>query len=138
MLDTPALLDTSVIIRYLTNDIPDLAARARALIASEIQLGITTLAILEAAYVLGRPPYLHPYSAIIDGFVELTRRENVVGIGIDIEHLTIALLQCQRESPPSFGDALLAATARSAGIHEVYSFDQRFERTGMRVVPMPH
>jgi predicted nucleic acid-binding protein len=35
---------------------------------------------------------------------------------------------------PDFGDALIAAIARSSGVTEVYAFDRRFERAGLAAV----
>ena len=131
------LLDTSIIVRYLTNDIPDLAARARQLIDSHALLGITTVALLEAAHVLRNPPYSHARERVVDALVELVQRENVVGVGVNTEQAAVALLLCRPSGTVSFGDALIAAAGHSAGVDEAYSFDAAFGRTGLRVVPFP-
>ncbi|MBI3972960.1 MAG: PIN domain-containing protein [Chloroflexi bacterium] len=131
------LLDASVIVRYLTNDIPELAQQARHSIDSDLPLGITTVALLEAAHVLRSPPYSHSREAVVDALVNLIRRENVHGVGVDTAEAAAALLLCRASATVSFGDALIAATGRSAGIYEAYSFDARFGRSGVRVVPIP-
>lgn len=131
------LLDTSLIVRYLSNDIPHLAERARRLIDSDIALGITTVALLEAAHVLRNPPYSHSREAICDALVGLIQRENIHGVGIDTAQAAAALYLCRASSTVSFGDALIAATGRSVGVHEAYSFDARFARTGIRVISIP-
>jgi predicted nucleic acid-binding protein len=131
------LLDTSVIIRYLSNDIPHLAQRARQLIESDSRLGIATVALLEAVDVLRNPPYAHEREAVVDALVDLLQRDNIVGIGVDATHAAAALLLCRPSGSVGFGDALIAATGRSAGVSEAYSFDAGFSRVGLRVVPMP-
>ena len=131
------LLDASVIVRYLSNDVPDLAERARQLIESDSSLGITTVALLEAAHVLRNSPYRHAREAVVDTLVRLIQRDNVYGVGVDTAHLAVALLLCRPSATVSFGDALIAATGLSAGITEVYTFDARFRRAGLRVVDVP-
>jgi len=131
------LLDSSVIVGYLTNDVPDLAEQARRLIDSDAPLGITTVALLEAAHVLRGPPYCQPREAVVDALVGLVQRENVLGIGVDTAEAAAALLLCRGSSTVSLGDALIAASGRSAGIYGAYSFDARFGRAGVRIVPVP-
>jgi predicted nucleic acid-binding protein len=131
------VLDTSVIVRYLTNDIPHLANQARHLIDSSRPLGITTVALLEAAHVLRNPPYGHPREAVVDALIDLLQRENIQGVGVDTGHAAVALLLCRSSGAVSFGDALIAATGRSAGLTEAYSFDARFGRAGLHVLQLP-
>jgi predicted nucleic acid-binding protein len=132
------LLDTSVIVRYLTNDLPELAERARRLIDSDLPLGITAVAVLETAHVLRNPPYRHSREAVVDALVGLLQRENVHGIGVDAADAAVALLLCRASTAVSIGDALIAAIGRSAGLTEAYSFDARFGRSGLRLVEIPH
>jgi predicted nucleic acid-binding protein len=131
------ILDTSVIVRYLANDVPDLAERARQLIDSSILLGITAVALLEAAHVLRNPPYSHSRETVVDTLVMLLQRDNIRGVGVDTTHAAVALLLCRPSTAVSFGDALIAAIGRSVGVTEAYSFDARFRRAGLRVVPLP-
>jgi len=48
------LLDANVIIRYLTNDPPEMAERAAALIEGDLQLVIPPLILAEVGFVLTR------------------------------------------------------------------------------------
>ena len=48
----PVLLDTSAVVRYLTADPPELAARAAGLIEGESRLLVSELVLTETAYVL--------------------------------------------------------------------------------------
>ncbi len=60
-----------------------------------------------------------------------------LAIGFDVSEAQAALLTCTAEvGAAGFGDALIAACARSFGIKEIYSFDQRVERAGLiRLAP---
>jgi predicted nucleic acid-binding protein len=131
------LLDTSIIVRYLSNDLPELARRARQLIESDAPLGIATVAVLEAAHVLRHPPYGYTREAVVDALVRLIRRDNIHGVGVDTAHVALALLLCRPSSTVSFGDALIAATGRSAAVEEICTFDARFGRAGLRPVAVP-
>jgi predicted nucleic acid-binding protein len=132
------LLDTSVILRYLTNDIPEQAEQARALIESARPLGLTTVALLEAAYALRRNPYRFPRDEIIDVLIKLARRRNIQGVGVDKTHVAGVLRRCRGSNIVSVGDALLTATAWSAGISEVYTFDRQFARAGLHPAELPN
>src|SRR5688572_23573749 len=117
------LLDTSVIFGYLKNEIPEQAKKARVFIESTQPLGLTTFALLEAAYALRRDPYRFSRDEIIDVLVKLARRRNIRGVGVDKTHVAGVLGRCKGTNVVSVGDALLTATAWSAGISEIYTFD---------------
>ena len=131
------LLDTSVIVRYLTNDIPEQAERARALIESTSPIGLTTIAVLETAYALRRDPYRLPRDTVVDVLIRLAQRRNVRGVGVDKTHLAGVLARCKGSNVVSIGDALLTATAWSAGIGEIYTFDAQFHRAGLHPADLP-
>lgn len=58
--------------------------------------------------------------------------DNVVTVGFDKREAQATLMTCAEPTgAPHFGDALIAITARSAGIEEIYSFDRRFARAGL-------
>lgn len=135
--DPPRALDTSIILRYLTNDIPRLGSIARALIDSDTPLGVPAVALLETAIVLRHPPYSFDRDAIIDAIAVLLQRPNIRGIGLDADIAVSSLSRCRGSSAVSVGDALIAATCHTAGIVEIYTLDTRFWRSGMQTVPMP-
>ncbi len=131
------IIDTSILIRYLTSDIPPLAERARRLVESEVPLGITTVAIVETAFVLRGSPYEYRREDIVDALSGLLLRKNIQGVGVDVRIAATALSLCRPSTSVSIPDALIAATGLSAGVTEAYSLDARFGRSGLRVIPMP-
>jgi predicted nucleic acid-binding protein len=126
------IVDASVLVRYLTGDDPHLQARAKAVIDSDRPLGITAVAVLETAYVLHRV-YGYSREAVVDALVEVITRSNFVGVGIDRDQIAAKLLLCRASGTVSFGDALLAATAASAEIEGVLTFDEKLDRAGVSI-----
>jgi predicted nucleic acid-binding protein len=129
-------VDTSVIVRYVTDDVPHLADLARRIIDSPLQLGITTVAILESSYVL-QTRYGLGRDAIIDVLIDFVRKHNIHGVGVNTTHLAIALAKCRGSGAVSVGDALLAATGLSHRVSEIYTFDARFARSGLTPADLP-
>lgn len=131
-------VDANVLLRYLLRDVPDQAERARRLIESEEHLGLTPVALAEVAWTLAGPRYRRDRAEVALRLVDLLARENIFTLGLEKAEAQAALMAC---TPPtgaaSFGDALIAACARSAGVHEIYSFDQRFARAGITPVTPP-
>lgn len=138
MVEPLRIVDTSIIVRYLTRDLPDQAEQARRLIESTVPLGITAVALVETAFVLRSPYYGQSRELIVDTLTALLQRRNVHGIGIDTMRAATALQLCRASTAVSVGDALIAAIGLSAGVNEAYSFDARFRRSGLRVVPFPN
>ena len=64
-----AFVDTSVIVRYLTNDPPPLAERAASLLEGEEQLTLSEVVLVEAAYVLTKV-YEVPREATVDALID--------------------------------------------------------------------
>lgn len=130
-------IDANVVLRYLLSDIPDQSEEARRLIDSTDSVGITAVALAAIAWTLAGPRYRREPSAVARELIRLLARENLVPVGFDKTEAQAALMACTLEvDAASFGDALIAACARSQGIHEIYSFDQGFSRAGLSpVVP---
>lgn len=125
-------IDASVLLRYLLQDIPDQAARARTLIDSDRPLGLTAVALAEVAWTLAGPRYRRPRVEVAAVLLELLARDNVATLGFAKVEAQLALRACAMAvGGANFGDALIAAVARSAGVGEIYSFDQRFTRAGL-------
>lgn len=113
-------------------------ARATRLIDSREQVGLTAVALAEIAWTLAGPRYDRGRSTVALLLIDLLARENLVAIGFDKVEAQAALLACARPvGATTFGDALIAACARSAGIDQIYSFDQRFARAGLDPVAPP-
>jgi predicted nucleic-acid-binding protein len=131
--EAPAFLDTSYVVRYLVNKPPEMAAQASQVIDSGEPLILSEMAILESAYVLASG-YQVSRQAIVDGLIELVRRENL--------HLTVlpkfrvleALELCRESKRISFTDALLWAQTLESGVGRVYTFDRRFPSKGIALL----
>ncbi len=126
------LLDTSMLVRYLTGDPPDLADVSARVIDGEDELLITDVVLVETAYVL-RSVYEVPRQAIVHHLIALLRKANIETFRLDTHLVIEALLLCRPSGRVSFGDALVWAAARSQADSIVYSLDQRFPDDGVTV-----
>jgi predicted nucleic-acid-binding protein len=128
-----AFVDTSIIIRYLTQDIPEQAELARQIIDEHPQLLVTPVVIAEAAFVLLRIYHI-AREAIVDALVALISRDNITVYQIDRDIVIQALWLCRSSGRVSFADAMLWASARSAGADStIYTLDRRFPAHGVAV-----
>jgi predicted nucleic acid-binding protein len=131
----PALLDTSVVVRYLTGDPPRLAARAAGIIDGDEPLAVTDVVVSESAYVLASV-YGVPRSALVDGLIAFLQKRNVTTLSLDKATVIQALLLSRPSKRVSFADAMVWAAARSAR-QAVYSFDERFPGEGIELRRKP-
>ncbi|MBI4197967.1 MAG: PIN domain-containing protein [Chloroflexi bacterium] len=127
-----AVVDTSVLVRYLTGDPPEQARKAINIIDSRESLLVTEVALVETAHAL-RTFYAVPRTAIVDSLIVLLQKENLAVLGREKNLVMQALLLCRPSGRVSFGDALIWAAARSGGIQVVYSLDDKFPRGGIEV-----
>ena len=118
------VLDTNVVVRYLTNDPPDLAGRAARIIDSGEPLLFPAMALAETSFVLRSSTYLLPRERVIDTLVEFVRRPTLRVDDLSREVLVEALLLCRPSGRVSIVDALLWALARSRNV-PLFSFDRR-------------
>ena len=128
-----ALLDTNVLIRHLTGDPPEMAAKASSYLLSGRDLVLSDLVVAEIVYVL-------------ESFYQQTR-EQVAGLvaavvsssrfRVQDRSLLIRSLEIYLDHKIDFTEAYLVATAEQAGITEVASFDRAIDRvpTITRVEP---
>lgn len=131
-------IDANVVLRYLLDDVPAQAERARRLIDSDTPLGLTAVALAEVAWTLTGPQQQLDRRWAARELSRLLTRENLVPIGFDRTEMQRALELCAAESgAPNFGDAFIAAICRSQGVQEIYSFDTRFARAGLTPVLPP-
>ncbi len=131
-------VDTNVLLRYFLNDVPEQAKKARQLVDSDQHLGLTVIVLAEIAWTLVGPRYRRDRGRVARLLGDLLARDNIVPIGFDKAEAQAALLTCAAEvGAANFGDAFIAATARSAGLQEIYSFDQRFARAGLTPLTPP-
>jgi predicted nucleic acid-binding protein len=126
-------LDSSFIVRYLTNDPPEMAKQAAAVIDSEQPLIVSELILAESAYVLASV-YQIPRADVVDALMAFLQRAN-----IRLAHLTKpvaldALQLCKNSKRISFADALLWAEVFSSTNQQVYTFDKRFPAVGIKML----
>jgi predicted nucleic acid-binding protein len=112
-----ALLDTSMLVRYLTGDPPDLADASAKVIDAEAELLISDVALVETAYVLAST-YGVPRETVVD---------HLIAFRLPKEHVLEALTLCRPSGRVSFADALIWAAARAADA-TIYPLDERFPR----------
>ena len=119
-----AFLDTNVLIRHLTGDPPELAARASGALAGGEGLLLTDLVLAECVYVL-------------ESYYEV-KRANVA----ELMRSAIALSTIQTIDPAvllralevyefdrvDFAEAYLVAQAEATGVNEVLSFDRSIDK----------
>jgi len=127
-----AWLDTSVVVRYLTGDPPELADRAAAVIDGETELVLTSVVLAETAYVL-TSVYGVGREVVVDHLIELLQKDNLSVADLTPEAAVSALLLCRPSGRVSFADALLWGAVRSAGDGVVVTFDERFPDAGVEV-----
>lgn len=130
-------VDANVLLRYLLADVPAQHADARALVDSDERLGVTAVVLAEVAWTLSGPRLGIDRAMVARHLIDLLARRNIVAVGFEAAEAQASLLACTSgDGGAGLGDALIAASARSFGIGEIYSFDARVERAGLtRVAP---
>lgn len=127
------LLDTSCIVRYLTGDPLEMAARAAEIIETEEPRILSEIAVVETAYVL-ESFYEIPRAPLIDTLSALVQRRNLHLPNLEKPLTLEALSLCRDSKRVSFADAILWAQARQRGSVAIFSFDRRFPAEGIEVI----
>jgi predicted nucleic-acid-binding protein len=119
-----AFVDTNILVRHLTGDPPDLAARATRFLQEADELLLPDLILAEVVYVL-------------ESFYEVPR-ERVAEIGRTIlafdaitvidRDLLLRAIELYEVDRLDFADAYLVASAEVTGVGVVASFDQAIGR----------
>ncbi len=123
-------LDSSVIVRYLTNDPPAMAETAAEIIDTGRPLIVSEVVLAESAYVLSSV-YGVPRAAVVDALSAFVQRHNIRLLNLPKPLTLEALSLCRDSGRHSFTDALLWAEARNSATPVVYTFDARFPATGV-------
>ncbi len=132
-MSAPPLVDTSVVVRYLTGDVPELAERAAGLLDSPDPVTLHSIVLAEAAFVLEKV-YELPRADVVDALVEFLQKKNLRLLDLPKEEAILALLVARPSRRVSYTDALLWALARSHGARRLYTFDARFPADGLEVI----
>jgi predicted nucleic-acid-binding protein len=127
-----AIVDTSVLVRYLTQSPPQQALQAARLIESDVKILVPTMVLGESAFALGHY-YGLAREAIVDLLVDLLSRVNIDTLDVERGRAIEGLRMCRSSGRVSFGDALIWAAARSRPARPVCTFDRRFPRAGLEV-----
>lgn len=126
-------LDTNVIIRYVTRDEEEKAARCLELLRraerGEEELFLPECILTEAVYVLSsRRLYGLPRERVRDLLVAVV---GLRGVRMPDKAACLEALELYGESDLDFEDALLVAHLRSLGVSGVYSYDRHFDGTDL-------
>ena len=125
-------IDANIILRYLLRDNIDQWEKATRLIESNELLALTAVALAEVAWTLTGQQYRMERGPVAVILLRLIARENISLVGCDKAQAQAALQACARPvGAAGFGDALITACSRSFSVREIYSFDRRFDRTGL-------
>ena len=127
-----ALLDTSVIVRYITGDSALLSELSALIVDGDEQLVVTDVMLAESWFVLTRV-YGLSRAAAVDQLIALVRKPNIETYPLDKDLVIEALLLCRPSGRFSIADALLWATARMRG-EPVRTFDRRFPGDGIELL----
>ena len=130
-----AFVDANVLVRHLTGDPADLAARATNYLGSESHLLLTDLIAAETVYVL-ESFYEAPRGQVAEALRSLLAFESI--LCVDAALLRRAL-EVYEQDRVDFAEAYLVACAESTGVHRIASFDQSIDRVGTveRIEPPP-
>lgn len=128
-------LDTNVIVRYLTQDDPDQARMASAVIDAltpDHPGFVSAVVLAEVSWVLARS-YKEPPETIFAAIDGLLRSNDLVVENAEAAYRALAVY---RNVPRvDFADALIAQTGALAGASATVSFDKRAcEAAGMRLL----
>lgn len=126
-------LDTSVIVRYLTNDPPEAAERAARVIESPTVVSVSEVVLAETAYVL-TTVYAKARADVVDALVAFVQRRNVRMLNLPKRAAIEALQVCRASKRVSFVDAILWAQARHSASPRICTFDARFPQDGVDLV----
>ncbi len=128
-----AFIDTNVLIRHLTGDPPDLAARATAFLSTAEELLLADLIVAETVYVLESFYEVPPQD------VARMVRSIVAFAPIRTLDPTLLLrsLEIYEKHRIDYAEAYLVASAERAGVTDIDSFDRSIDRvpTVTRIEP---
>jgi predicted nucleic acid-binding protein len=117
-------LDTNVLVRHLTGDPPEMAARATALLRDAERLEVPDLIVAEVVYVLESF-----YSVRRERVAELARA--IVAfppVATDDPQRLLRAIELYERERLDFADAYLVARAEQTPHRSVVSFDRRIGR----------
>jgi predicted nucleic acid-binding protein len=121
-----AFVDTNILVRHLTTDPPDQAARATRFLAEAENLLLADLILAEAAYVL-ESVYGASRAQVARSLRAILAFESIHVTDADLLHRTVEIYEAKRLQ---FAEAYLVASAERSGVGVVASFDRSIDRVG--------
>ncbi|HTB70045.1 MAG TPA: PIN domain-containing protein [Solirubrobacteraceae bacterium] len=119
-----AFLDTNVVIRHLTGDPPEMAARATAALAAADQLMLADVVVAECVYVLESF-----YEVERQKVAELMRAAIVMPSIKTVDRASLLrTLEVYEVDRLDFAEAYLVAQAEATGVGAILSFDRSVDR----------
>ena len=119
-----AFVDTNILLRHLTGDPVDMAARATAYLAEAEELYLTDLIVAETVYVL-ESFYAAPSGQVATAMRSLVSMRSTVTVDPALLRRAIEVYETDRLD---FAEAYLVACAESTGVGYVASFDRSIDR----------
>lgn len=119
-----AFVDTNILVRHLTGDPVDMAARATAYLAEAVELYLTDLIVAETVYVL-ESFYEAPRDHVATAMRSLVSMRSVATVD---PALLLRAIEVYESDRLDFAEAYLVACAESTGIGRVASFDRSIDR----------
>ena len=126
-------VDTNILVRHLTGDPPDQAARVAAYLAETGDLVLPDLIVAEVVYVL-ESVYRAPRGLIAQGLRAVV---TFPGIRTIDRELLLRAIEVYEYDRLDFADAYLVASAERSGVGTILSFDRSIDRmpTVRRIEP---
>lgn len=119
-----AFVDTNILVRHLTGDPPEMAARATAYLRSQSGLLLTDLVAAETVYVL-ESFYEAPRDQVAQVMRSLLGLDTVSCID---SALLLRAIEVYETDRIDFAEAYLVACAESTGVGSVASFARSLDR----------
>ena len=119
-----AFVDTNVLIRHLTGDPPELAARAARYLAGADELLLPDLILAEVGYVL-ESFYEAPRTQVATTLRAVLAYPAIRVLDADLLQRAVEIYEIHRLD---FADAYLVASAERTGIGVIASFDRSIDR----------
>jgi len=119
-----AFVDTNVLVRHLTGDPVDMAARATAYLGSTPALFLADLIVAETVYVL-ESFYETPRAQVANAMRSLIAFEAIVCVDPALLLRAVEVYEVDRID---FAEAYLVACAETTGVGAVVSFDRSIDR----------
>lgn len=130
-----AFVDTNVLVRHLTGDPPEMAARATAYLATASTLLLADLVVAETVYVL-ESFYEVPRLQVAEAIRSLIAFRAIVTVDPALLLRAVEVYEVDRLD---FAEAYLVACAETTGVDAIASFDRSIDRiaTIERIEPPP-